>query len=184
MDAKRPDIYDDTRLIGIGVRVLTPETTTIFEGTFSLMHCAVKDDTLYRGVFAVLMFPIRTPDRFVSLRYTDLKDKEREIGVIADLSVFPEAAQKLIKANLLKHYYEQIIQRVYGVENKWGLLFFDVETQLGRREFIMPWRGDRAEDFGPNGKVLLDAYDNRYLIPDLSQLPPADRRAFTSFIYW
>ena len=48
----------------------------------------------------------------------------------------------------------------------------------------MPWRYDRAEDYGTNGKVLLDAYDNRYIIPDLAQLPPADRRAFTSFIYW
>ena len=184
MNAPAQETYDDRRLVGIGVRVLPPETTTIFEGTFSLMHCAVKDDTLYRGVFAVLMFPIRYPDRFVSLRYTDLKEKEREIGVIVDLSVFPEPARKLVKANLLKHYYEQIIQRVYSVENKWGLLFFDVETQLGRQQFIMPWRGDRAEDFGPNGKVLLDAYDNRYIIPDLAQLPPADRRAFTSFIYW
>jgi hypothetical protein len=184
MDTLPAATYDDQRLSGIGIKVLTPENTTLFEGTFSLMHCAVKGDTLYRGVFAVLMFPIRYPNRFVSLRHTDAKDKEREIGLIEDLSVFPEEAQKLVKANLLKHYYEQIVSRVYRVDNKWGLLFFDVETQLGRRQFAMPWRGDRAEDFGPNGKVLLDAFDNRYIIPDVSLLPAADRRAFTSFIYW
>ena len=176
--------YDDDRLAGIGVRLLTPEKATIFEGTFSLMHCAVKDDTLYRGVFAVMMFPIRYPDRFISMRYTDVKDKEQEIGVIADLGVFPEETQKLVRANLLKHYCEQIVTRVYGVENRFGLLFFEVETQLGRREFVMPWRGDRAEDYGPNGKVLLDAFDNRYIIRDVSKLPTADRNEFTSFIYW
>ena len=176
--------YDDTRMVKFGVRLLTPETTNIFEGTFSLMHCAVKDDTLYRGVFAVMMFPITHPERFISLRYTDTKDKEQEIGIIVDLNVFPDAAQRLVRANLVKHYYEQVITRVYTVENKFGLLFFDVETRLGRKAFIMPWRGDRAEDYGANGKVLLDAFDNRYLIPDVTKLPPADRNAFTSFIYW
>jgi ATP-binding cassette, subfamily B, bacterial len=176
--------YDDARLSAVGVRLLTPETTTLFEGTFSLMHCAVKDDTLYRGVFAVMMFPVSHPDQYISLRYTDAKDKEQEIGIIVDLKTFPDAARKLVQANLLKHYYEQVITRVYSVENRFGLLFFEVETQLGRREFIMPWRGDRAEDYGANGKALLDAFDNRYLIPDVTQLPPADRNAFTSFIYW
>ena len=177
--------YDDERLAGMGVRLLTPENATIFEGTFSLMHCAVKGDTLYRGVFAVRMFPIRYADQYISLRYTDLKDKEMEIGVIEDLKTFPEETQRLVRHTLVKHYYEQTLTRIYSVENQFGLLFFDVETkQLGRRQFVMPWRGDRAEDFGPTGKTLLDAFDNRYIIPDLAALPAADRNAFTSFIYW
>jgi len=144
--------YDDTRMVKFGVRLLTPETTTIFEGTFSLMHCAVKDDTLYRGVFAVMMFPITHPERYISLRYTDTKDKEQEIGIIVDLGVFPDAAQRLVHANLVKHYYEQIITRVYTVENKFGLLFFEVETQLGRKAFIMPWRGTARRTTAPTAK--------------------------------
>jgi len=177
--------YDDTRLVGMGVRLLTPENATIFEGTFSLMHCAVKNDTLYRGVYAVLMFPIRYTDRFVSLRYTDVEDKDKEIGIIDELGAFPEEVRKIVRDTLVKHYYEQTILRIYSVENQFGLLFFDVETQqLGRRQFVMPWRGDRAEDFGPNGKALLDAFDNRYIIPDLAALPTTDRNAFTSYIYW
>jgi hypothetical protein len=181
-DAER---FDDQRLVGMGVRLLTPEIATIFEGTFSLMHCAVKGDTLYRGVFAVLMFPIRHVDRFISLRYTDPEDKEKEIGIIDDLSVFPAEVQQLIRNTLVKHYYKQTLTRIYSVENNFGLLFFDVETQqLGRVQFVMPWRGDRAEDFGANGKLLLDSFDNRYIIADLAELPTADRNAFTSFIYW
>jgi ATP-binding cassette, subfamily B, bacterial len=184
MAAQQTPLYDDSRMVAMGVRLLTPGNTNIFEGTFSLMHCAVKEDTLYRGVFAVMMFPITHPDQYISLRYTDKKDKEQEIGIIVDLEPFPELARQLVRANLVKHYYERIITRVYGVTNKFGLLFFEVETQRGRREFIMPWRGDRAEDYGANGKVLLDAFDNRYLIPDVSKLPPTDRSAFTSYIYW
>lgn len=185
MSAADTPKYDDERLTNMGVRLLTPENATIFEGTFSLMHCAVKGDNLYRGVFAVLMFPIRYTDQFISLRYTDLEDKDKEIGVIENLKGFPEEAQRLVRNTLVKHYYEQTLTRIYSVENQFGLLFFDVETQqLGRLQFVMPWRGDRAEDFGPNGKALLDAFDNRYIISDLAELPAADRNAFTAFIYW
>ena len=70
------------------------------------------------------------------------------------------------------------------MRNEFGLLFFDVETQRGQEQFIMPWRHDRAEDYGANGKVLLDALDNRYIIPDVGALPPTDRRRLVKYIYW
>ena len=173
-----------TRLAGTGVRRLTPATTKIFEGAFSLMHCAVLGDPRHRGVFAVLMFPIRYPDRYISMRYTGEKDKVYEIGVIEDLSAFPEETQKLIRAVLKKQYHEHIIQRVYEVRDEFGLLFFEVETQRGRQEFMMPWRHDRAEDFGAGGKVLLDVNENRFIVPDVMALPAKDQRRFTNYIYW
>jgi hypothetical protein len=163
---------------------LTPETTTVFEGIFSLLHCAVKNDALYRGVFAVRMFPVRHPDRYISLHYTDTQDKDREIGMIEDLTVFPREQQALVRSSLAAHYYEQEVRRISGIRHEFGLLFFEVETQRGSEEFAMPWRGDRAEDYGEKGKVLLDALDNRYIISDVEVLPPPDRQRFASYIYW
>ena len=174
----------DSRLAITGVRRLTADTATIFEGAFSLLHCAVKGDQMYRGVFAVLMFPIRYPDCYISLRYTGEKDKVREIGVIEDLSAFSVETQTLIRAILKKQYHEHIISRVYGVRHEFGLLFFEVETQRGRQEFMMPWRHDRAEDFGAGGKVLLDVNENRFIVPDVLSLPAKDQRRFTNYIYW
>ncbi len=171
-------------LAATGVRRLTPENTTIFEGTFSLLHCAVKGDTTYRGVFAVRMFPIRHVDRFISMHHTDAADKEQEIGIIEDLSPFPEDQRRMVEASLASHYHEQVIRRIFSVTYEYGLLFFVVETQRGREQFVMPWRGDRAEEFGDRGKVLLDATDNRYIIPDVEALPAADRRRFSNYNYW
>ena len=178
-------VFDDERLAKMGIRWLIPADTTIFEGSFSLLHCQLKGDTLYRGVFAVLLFPVSHPERMVSLRYVDTKDKEQEIGVIDDLAEFPPDAQALVHANLRKHYHELTITRIYTIREEFNLLFFEVATKsAGRREFVMPWRGDRTEDYGQNGKVLLDALDNRYLIPDVTALPANDQRVFTRFIYW
>jgi hypothetical protein len=168
----------------LDVRWLTPADTHIFEGTFSLLHCTVKGVGLFRGVFAVMLFPISYPNRFISLCYHDAEDKIQEIGIIATLEDFPEEAQKLIRESLAKQYYEEIITRVYDIKYEYRLLFFDVETLNGRKTFMLPWRYDRAEDYSDSGKLLLDSYDNRYIIPDVSQLPPADRRRFTNYIYW
>ena len=182
--------YEDGRMVATGVRRLSPADTRIFEGTFSLLHCSVKGENLYRGVFAVLMFPIRYPDKYVSLWYTHIdledkdKDKDREIGLIEDPSAFPEKTQRLIRESLVKHYYEQTIIRIYKVKYRHGLLFFDVESRHGPREFVMRWSYDRAEEYGAHGKVLLDAFDNRWIIPDVTALPSKDRLEFTSYIYW
>ncbi|MBN2450211.1 MAG: DUF1854 domain-containing protein [Lentisphaeria bacterium] len=173
-----------TRLAKTGVRRLTPEITTVFEGTFSLLHVGVKGDTLYRGAFAARMFPVRHPDRFISLHYTDAADKEQEIGLIEDLAAFPEEQQALVRQSLGRNYHEKVIQRVYSVRCDFGLLFFDVETQFGREDFVMPWRYDRAEEYGEKGKVLLDSFDNRFVIPNVEALPGPDQQRFTGFIYW
>ena len=46
------------------------------------------------------------------------------------------------------------------------------------------WQGDKAYDYGQSGKMLIDTEDNRYLIPDVSQLPERDRKLFERYIYW
>ena len=178
----RADI--ESRLAATGVRMLTAADTRVFEGTFSLLHCAVAKENVYRGVFAVRMFPVRHPDRFISLHYTDEEERDQEIGVIVDLGAFAADQQRLIRRSLQMQYQEQIVRRVFDVRSEFGLLFFDVETQRGRTTFVMPWRGDRAEDYGDRGKVLLDAVDNRFIIPDVSALPAGDRLRFCSFVYW
>jgi len=181
---KTVSIPGDEKLRESGYRRLTPANTRIFEGSFSLLHCQVEGAGLYRGVYAVLMFPVSYPDRYISLRYTDERDQDREIGIIEDLSVFPEDVRQAVRRSLIKQYYERVIHRIHDIECRYGLLFFDVTTGDGRETFVMAWRHDRAEDYGASGKVLLDALDNRYIIPDLRKLPAADRRLFLGYIYW
>ena len=168
----------------VGLRRLTTADTKVFEGTFGLLHCEVQGEALYQGVFAVMLFPISQPDRFISLRHTDSQDKIGEIGVIEELSDFPPDQQRLVRENLAKHYHERIIRRVHEVKYRHGILYFTVETQLGQEQFLIPWKQERAEPYGAKGKVLLDAFDNRYVIPDVSALPAADQRKFTLYIYW
>jgi len=166
------------------IRWLDPGCTRLFEGTFSLLHCEVKGEQTFRGVFAIQLFPVTHPDQFVSLRYDDMDGKTCEIGVLRDLAEFCEDERALVRASLANHYHEMIVRRIVDLRCEHGLLFFDVETQRGHRAFVMRLQYDRAQEYGANGRILLDVNDNRFVIPDLSALPPADARRFTRHIYW
>jgi hypothetical protein len=172
----------------IEMRVLTPENCKIFKGIYSLLHVQIIDDPngvgLYRAIHAVRAFPISSPTEYISLRYPDEHGIEHEIGVIVDLTIFPPDTQELVQESLARYYFEYYVTRIYNVEWKYNLLFFDVETTEGRREFQMRWQVDRAHDYGEHSKVLLDVFDNRYLIPDLRDLPRADRERLNRYIYW
>jgi hypothetical protein len=39
-------------------------------------------------------------------------------------------------------------------------------------------------DFGATGKMLIDTEENRWVIPRLDDLPPADRERFLRYVYW
>ena len=164
------------RLDEVGVRMLDPETTQIFTGTHGLLHVHIEaedweGERLYRGVFAVMAFPISCPDRFISLRFFEKDGKEKEVGMVENPAEFSVETQELLRLSLARNYYEQIITHVQSVEFKFGLLFFEVVTEQGPGKFQMRWRHDRTQDFGESGKVLLDVYENRYIIRDISALP-------------
>jgi len=167
------------------VRRLSADTIKLTRDSHEMLTCTITGDALpYRGVSAVLLFPISRPDEWVSLRFTDATDKDREIGVIEDLRTFPRETQQLIRESLAQHYHEQRIEGIVSIQQRYGQLFFKVRTQRGDEEFVTPWRQDRAEDWGASGKVLLDALNNRYLIPDMNALKPGELRLLRTYIYW
>ncbi|GEM_PF-2092595 len=167
-----------------GVRRLVPEGTVLQRGDHDSLRCTIAGDRTYDGVSAVRLFPISYGDQFVSLRYTDEADKEREIGIIERLADFPPQTIEEVHKSLQRHYHEQIIRRIHKIKQRYGQLFFQIETDSGSVEFVMPWRHDRAEEYGTQGRVLLDSLNNRYLIPDLDALTPKEKQLLVSFIYW
>lgn len=165
------------------VLILNPVETKIFRGTFDMLHVMFSGE-LYRGVFAVAAFPVSSPTRYVSLFYYDDNDKLVEIGMIEDLDKFPEEARNLVLAALNRHYFSYEVKEINNIKFEYGLVFFDVETDKGHKEFAMRWETSRAVDLGNRGKILLDVFDDRYIVKDVSSLSRYEQDLFTLYIYW
>jgi hypothetical protein len=165
-------------------RMLTPEAAKIHLGSRGALHVTVRDERIYGGVYAVYLFPVRHPGRFISLRHRTSKDEDVEVGIIRDLADWPDKDRELVQESLRRHYFIHTITNIKQIAWKFGFVWFDVQTDKGPAQFMMRWQHDRAVDYGRRGKILLDVDDNRYLSPDVEGLSTHERNEFTRYIYW
>jgi hypothetical protein len=180
------NLADDAALAGLNqteIRFLTPDMCRIHLGTHDALHVTVLNEAIYGGVYAAYAFPVAYPEGYISLIHIGA-DEEQEIGVIRNLSDFPEADAALVRQALGRRYFVHTITRLRDIGWKYGFVAFEVETDKGPREFLMPWRHDRAFDYGRRGKILIDVDENRYLIADVDQLTPHERNEFQRYVYW
>ena len=165
-------------------RWLTPETAFIHLGNLGALHVTIRDESIYGGIYTVRCLPVHYSWEYLSLRYLNEEKREVEVGLIRRLADWPEATQTLVRESLLKRYFVHTIRGIELIEIINGYLHFKVETDLGPKDFMLRWQSDRAHDYGANGKMLLDTEEQRYLIPDVNQLPPRDQGLFQRYVYW
>jgi hypothetical protein len=153
-------------------------------GSFDTLEVTLPTGETYRGVTAIGCFPATRPNDFISLRVSNLDGHEQEIGIVRHLERWPAECQTLLHAAMAKRYYIRRITAINEIRLEYGYLNFRVQTDQGPGQFTMRWSQSQAQDFGTNGKVLLDLEDNRYLVPDIATLPHRDRELLLRFIYW
>jgi ATP-binding cassette subfamily B protein len=165
-------------------RWLKPSFTDIRVDERNAVTVDIVGDRTYQGVFALRCMPVRFPNNFISLRWIIEDNREQEIGIIKDLSEWPEAPRNIIQESLQRRYLIHTISAIDEISQEHGYLKLKVQTTAGARDFIMKWASETAQDYGPQGKVLVDVEENRYVIPDTTKLPFPGRSDFERYIYW
>jgi ATP-binding cassette subfamily B protein len=163
---------------------LTPDDAQICAGPRETVTVVLADDQVYRGVFAVNLFPATNPGDFISLRVWTRDGEQQEIGILRRLEDWPIESQMLVRHALDRRYFLQTIDGVESIRLELGHLHCDVRTPHGPKQFTMRWSQSQVQDFGDRGKMLLDLDDNRFLVPDVEALPPKERELFQRFVYW
>jgi ATP-binding cassette subfamily B protein len=136
------------------------------------------------GVFVIPTFPASHPEAYLSVRGWDDAGDEIELGMIRDLAAWPADDAALVRRALRRRSLVRRIDRVHEARLAHGYVDFDVETDTGRAAFTMRWTQGQALEFGGSGRLLIDTDENRWVIPRVDDLPPADRERFQRYIYW
>ncbi|MFM7034719.1 MAG: DUF1854 domain-containing protein [Planctomycetia bacterium] len=139
---------------------------------------------LAAGVFVVPALPATHPEEYLSVRGWSDDGEEQELGMIRSLAGWPHEDAAIVRDAIARRTLVRTIRRVHEVRLSQGYLDFDVDTDAGRRRFTTRWTQSQAVDFGSDGKLLIDAEDNRWVIPRLADLPKADRERLLQYIYW
>ncbi|MCE9630653.1 MAG: DUF1854 domain-containing protein [Planctomycetia bacterium] len=142
------------------------------------------DGTVAAGIFVVRSFPASHPEAYLSVRGWDDAGDEVELGMIRALDAWPVADREVVLTALARRSLIREIRRIHDLRLVHGYLDFDVETDAGRRGFTARWTQSQAFDFGPQGKMLVDTDENRWVVPRIDDLPAADRERFLHYVYW
>lgn len=177
-DAKHPNAYAKQ------LDWLTPRDTSFHLDEHQIVMRRGHEIKTIHHVFIVCAFPATRPDEYLSVRYWDEDGDDVELGMIRDIRDWPEATRTLLRRAIDRRYLLRRVTGIHAIKLAFGFLECDVQTSLGRAQFTMRWTQSKAVPFGDNGKLLIDTNDNRYVVPDISELPPREAELFEQYVYW
>jgi hypothetical protein len=130
------------------------------------LRLTIEGDRSYTRVKVVRAAPLSHPTRYICL----LDAKDEEVCMIPDLKDVTDDIRAIIQEELDRRYLTSTIASVLSVRNEFGTSYWDVETNRGRREFVVQNVAENAQWLGDHRLLLVDVDGNRFEVPDLNGL--------------
>lgn len=131
----------------------------------------VPDECCWLTVRVVQAFPLSEPDGEVAF----LNRKGEEIGLVPTLSSLPPAAQEIAAEELRKRYLVNYIERIDDIRIEGEILYWEVTTQRGTRQFVMRASRETALWLDERRLLLVDVDGGRFEIPNTDRLDAKSR---------
>ncbi len=162
----------------VSILYLTPANAAVStKNEFLTLSLTAPDEngeaktTQYDRIFLHRAFPFDHPESYISVQDTD----KNEIGMIADLSVFPEETAELMRRELDRKYYSPTLTAIRSIKDKYGYAYCTAETAEGEITFTLKDAARSILKVDEKRVIITDVDGNRYNIPDLAAL---DRRSY------
>lgn len=127
----------------------------------------VDNDRSYLKVRAVRAFPLSELNEFIGL-FDAISG--HEIGMLRHLRDVDPSARQLIQAELDKRYFIPKITRIIEAKKEFGAVYWDVETDRGKRQFILRGVRDSIHEIEPGRFMISDVDGNRFEVPQIENL--------------
>ena len=168
-----------------GIRYLGPAEVEFYENDLRQLCARLADGTELKDVLVYRTRPISDPDHYVSIRVGATATEQREIGLVRNLDAFAPDQRRLLTHALDRRYFIHIISEIHALREEFGYLYWDCETDKGRREFpTARWDQSKCVHAGNGCHIITDVDGNRYEIADIEKLDAESRSRFRRYIYW
>ena len=143
----------------------------LFHEPENRLRMTVGERQSYMTVKPVWAAPLSHPDRFLAL----LNGKGEEITTIADLRSLAPDSQNAVREELRRRYLTPIITRIDSAKCEFGVTYWTVDTDRGRRDFVTQSLQENAQWVAEGHLILVDVDGNRFEITRLDELDLASR---------
>lgn len=159
-------------------RYIVSNSDKITRSDTYLVRLECADGNIIEDLEPRKLFPMTDPDRYVSL----LDSKENEVALIRELSEISSDSRKALEECFFDYYMIPEISAIISVEDKFGVLKWDVATDRGNIKFTIRNRHSDIKLINGMHLVIRDSDDNRYQMRNISQLDKASLRKIFSYI--
>ena len=151
---------------------LDPKKIRLFRSDLGWLRLEVEGDRCYLDVKVVRAFPLSDPGHYYGL----LNAKDKVIGLLSDPSELDPETREIAEGELKRRYFTPIIQRITRMKEEHGVVYGDIETNLGLRQFVVKGIRDSILDLGDGRVLIMDVEGNRYMVKDWPSLDDKSRR--------
>jgi hypothetical protein len=149
-----------------------PKKIRLFRSDLGWLRLEVEGDRCYLDVKVVRAFPLSDPVHYYGL----LNAKDKVIGLVANPSELEAGSRQIAEQELNRRYFTPIIQRITRMKEEHGVVYGDIETNLGLRQFVVKGIRDSILDLGDGRVLIMDVEGNRYMVKDWPSLDDKSRR--------
>lgn len=124
------------------------------------------------------LFPLSGMEKYITL----LDEEGIEKAIIRDMRTLPPNERKTIESCLEEYYLIPRVTKIYSIEEKYGVVTLDTDTDRGHAKIEIRNILHGMKLLYGSRVLLRDGNDNRYEIPDLSQLDKHSQQLIDSFL--
>lgn len=126
----------------------------------------IREHACYLRVTVRRLMPLSHPDAYISLAV----DEDTEIGILVNPSELAPESLDILLEELDKRYFTPTIQKIYRVQEHFGIHEWEVQTERGRVTFSVRGLNQNIKQVPPARLFVTDVRGNRYDIPDYREL--------------
>ena len=143
-----------------------------------LLRVELFDGRVFDRLEARRLFPLTGLWRYITL----LDEDGKEVAVIRDVDNLMEDSRAVVRKVLEQYYLIPRISRICSIIEKYGQLKFEMETDHGLYLFDIRNRHTDIKLLYDNRILIKDASDNRYEIPDMTQMDKTSIRLLNPYL--
>jgi hypothetical protein len=129
-------------------------------------------------------FPLSSSAHHILVRVPDTEEERGyEIGVMVEVNALPEAARAAVLRELRLFYFVPSIAQIYSIREEFGFLYWSVETDRGKKDFIMRDNITSSARRVSEGRwLLIDINQTRYEVHSIEALDSQSQKLLRKYL--
>lgn len=160
------------------MRLLKPSKIKLFRSDGNC-RLTIEGECSYLKVMVSKAFPLSHQNNYIF--FYDGHNNQ-EIGTLKSLTGLSPNSKKILYEEFDKRYFIPIIKKINSLRGEYGALYWEVETDKGKGQFVVREFRENIVEFGNNRLYIVDINGNRFEVSNRAKLDLFSQRLLAQWL--